>query len=614
MHDSRFHLNRNTFEFIVESLPMGVTLCSDRGMILYCNQKEADLHGYAVAELIGQSASILAPSELRQELSPDQYRSLSQWRRESRNRRKDGSEFPVQLYSHPIRDARGEFLGLLTVCEDLTELTAAKQALQDSEANFRYIIENISDALWIYNVTKKEYTYRSPTVFGLRGYTYEEACHHTNEQVFTPESKIYIEEQLVVAITDFMALGDQTKVYRHEIQMNHKTKGPIWVEVSAQFRYNQVGNLEFYGLSRYIDDRKKAEIALQNSLQDLKLAQQIANIGNWSLDPAQDRPVWSEMVFKIYERNPALGPPQLDEYRDIYGSKQFEILKNAVQTAHREGKPFNLEIEIVLPSDQRKWVNTICRPDPDPGPNGYFLRGTIQDVTERRLTMDKLTHQTHMLREMSLRLSEKEDEERRKIARDLHDDVGQNLTALSFSLKLIQTQLPPDNMPQAHQYVTDALHLINDVGDSIRNLLMRLYSPVLDDFGLITAIRLYAEKFSQRHNIHLDLNLTDWQPRPNHAVEKTLLRIVQEALTNITKHAAATRISIDLKIENEMIRLTIRDNGKGFDAAGLSVSNSRDSWGLLTMKERIEGINGTFHVDSKQNRGTTIIVEVPHEH
>ncbi len=132
-----------------------------------------------------------------------------------------------------------------------------------------------------------------------------------------------------------------------------------------------------------IAEREETEDVLCTSLIDLKLAQEIANIGNWQFDPAIGVPVWSEQIYEIYNRDPNLGPPHIDEYRKIYKKEQFAIFNSAIQRAIQDGEPYDIVLKLELPDGIVKWIHAICQPDDKKGPSGHFLRGTIQDITEQ---------------------------------------------------------------------------------------------------------------------------------------------------------------------------------------------------------------------------------------
>lgn len=155
-----------------------------------------------------------------------------------------------------------------------------------------------------------------------------------------------------------------------------------------------------------IIERKQAEKALNNSLVDLSLAQKIAKVGNWQLDPALGYPVWSEEVYKIYRRNPKHGTPHIEEYKKLYNEQQYKIFNSSLQKAINQGIPYNIVLNIRFNDGKEKWVRAICNPDKQKGPKGYFLRGTIQDITEQKKTEEELIQNKQYLQKLNDSLME----------------------------------------------------------------------------------------------------------------------------------------------------------------------------------------------------------------
>lgn len=150
------------------------------------------------------------------------------------------------------------------------------------------------------------------------------------------------------------------------------------------FRFVPVPPDTVMAVAEDVTERKEAESALARSLKDLRLAQRIARIGNWTFDPEVGKPVWSDEVYRIYRRDPSLGPPEVPEYRNIFRGEDWEAFSRAFGAAVAHGMAYNIELKANLPDGEIIWVNALCEPDPEPGPAGHRLRGTIQDVTERK--------------------------------------------------------------------------------------------------------------------------------------------------------------------------------------------------------------------------------------
>jgi signal transduction histidine kinase len=197
------------------------------------------------------------------------------------------------------------------------------------------------------------------------------------------------------------------------------------------------------------------------------------------------------------------------------------------------------------------------------------------------------------------------------LARELHDQVGQNLTALGINLNIIRSQAPAQT--PACSRLDDSLSLVKETTARIRDVMADLRPPMLDDYGLVAALRWYGELFAQRTGLPVDVAGQEIIPRPNGRVENALFRIAQEALMNVAKHAQATAVTLALTDQIGMIRLVVSDNGIGFDPEQMGDSCGARGWGLLGMSERAEAVGGHCRIESKPGRGTHVIVDVPRD-
>ncbi len=249
-----------------------------------------------------------------------------------------------------------------------------------------------------------------------------------------------------------------------------------------------------------------------------------------------------------------------------------------------------------------------------------FFTVILRDVTERRRAEEErvrlfeaISQQREQLRALTGRLTEIQESERKQLARELHDQVGQNLTALGLNLNIIRAQIPND-VPGAtllYDRIDDSLMLTEQTTERIRDVMANLRPPVLDDYGLLAALRWYGKRFASWGGFTVAVQGNELKPRAASFVENTLFRIAQEALTNVAKHAHASRVKISIDTDDEIIRMIIADNGVGFDTSSLAHPIDQHSWGLLSMIERAETIGGHCHIDSISEKGTEIVVEVP---
>jgi signal transduction histidine kinase len=205
----------------------------------------------------------------------------------------------------------------------------------------------------------------------------------------------------------------------------------------------------------------------------------------------------------------------------------------------------------------------------------------------------------------SLRLVvESQELERSRLARELHDETGQALTSILLGLKRIEDAATHDDARAAAQALRPQ---IVDTLQSVRRLAVELRPSALDDFGLVPALERLGESFAEGSGIKVDVQATTGETRLPPEVETALYRIVQEALTNVAKHADATHVSIVVSRRDGGVTAIVEDDGKGFGASG----GSDDGLGLVGMKERVGLLGGRLGVESTEHAGTTIVAEVP---
>jgi PAS domain S-box-containing protein len=232
------------------------------------------------------------------------------------------------------------------------------------------------------------------------------------------------------------------------------------------------------------------------------------------------------------------------------------------------------------------------------------------ELTERKRAEKGLKKSEAQLRALAARLTEVEEAQRRVLARELHDRVGQSLTALNIDLNIIHNQLSAESIEKTAGRFRDAMTLLEKTTKHIRDVMAELRPEVLDEYGLVATLHWYAERFSKRTGVPIMIQGEEPAPRLPRAVETGLFRIVQEATTNVAKHAQANQLSISLEEDNAVFRLTIADDGKGFDRSALSRSGKQPGWGLVIMNERAESLGGQIHIESKPGKGTRVVLEL----
>ncbi len=274
------------------------------------------------------------------------------------------------------------------------------------------------------------------------------------------------------------------------------------------------------------------------------------------------------------------------------------------------GKPVTVVHQHYQSDGQPRFVEVIA--SPLLGPDGSFqgIIESIRDITDRRLAEEELQQYAERLRALTARLAEVAETERQRLARELHDQVGQNLTALGINLNIIRAQVPEGAGGSVQSHLVDSLALVEQTAERIRDLMADLRPPVLDDYGLGAALHWYGEQFARRTGIEVAVLEAKPVPRLPAHFENALFRIAQEALTNVVKHAEAKQVTVTVDTQGDTLRLVVADDGVGFDPTERTKAEEC-GWGLLTMCERAQAIGGHCHVESSPGQGTQVIAEVP---
>jgi len=288
-------------------------------------------------------------------------------------------------------------------------------------------------------------------------------------------------------------------------------------------------------------------------------------------------------------------PDDLDHCRLFFGEAldtPGKPIAAEVRCRHRDGSWRLIEVVGVNRFD-----------DPEVG----ALVANYRDVTDRRIVEENLRESREQLRRLSLHLSAAREEERTRIAREIHDELGQKLTVLKMSLSRLRQELPPE--PATFQSSVRAiLKSIDELLGTVRDLSTELRPAVLDHLGLIDALKWQARDFEAKAGIRCDV-ISRLEGVSLDSVRRTdLFRVCQEALTNVARHSRATRAQIQISGEAGDLLLEISDNGQGIREQGTS---RQGSLGLLGIRERIEALGGTVQWVSTAGRGTRVRVRIP---
>jgi len=284
-------------------------------------------------------------------------------------------------------------------------------------------------------------------------------------------------------------------------------------------------------------------------------------------------------------------------------AKQGESLRTVFETK----MPVAIENRIVYPGGAR-WLNTVLVPLHDSNGEVPAVLGVSRDMTARKHAEQELAASRQRLAMLSRQLIAAQETERRRLAHELHDEIGQVLTAVHISLQQIRAV----GDPATTACLDESDRIINRAIGQVRDMSLNLRPAMLDDFGLPAALRWFLERPESRDRLqvhfHSDTTGLSWPTE----LRNSCFRIVQEAVTNVLRHAQANNLWVQIAETSTHIELTIRDDGVGFDLNAVqALAMQGKSFGILGMQERVELHGGNFEVDSQPNQGSSIHVRMP---
>jgi PAS domain S-box-containing protein len=505
---------------------------------------------------------------------------------ESRVTCKDGTVRIAEIFGTRIGNKN------LVILQDITERKQAEAALQASEGLLREAQRIAHIGSWSMNLSDNIIKW-SDEMYRIYGVTKEEFPHtpesflkllHPDDR---PRMERWVEEtlaQIKTATLDFRVVLPDGNV-RH-------------IRGEGGLITDQSGNPErLTGTAQDITERKQAE-AERDRMFNLSL--DIMCIAGFDGFFKQVNPAGEKMLG--WTGQELLRQPWI-EY--VHPEDRAATIAAREQLAAGEAV-YVFQNRYRCRDGSYRWISWNAFPLLEEGL--IFCVG--RDVTERKRTEAEIARQSSQLRALAARLADVEETGREHLARELHDQVCQSLTALSLTLTLLQTQMSRKAAAKLRGRMAGAVALVDQIGETIRDVMAELRPPMLDDYGLLSALHWYGTEFSDKTGIGVDVQGQEAVPRLAAPVELALFRIVQEAMANVAKHARATGVVLTEAEENGTLRLVIADNGVGFDQERLGQPEGRHLWGLMTMSERAAAVGGRCRIDSQPGQGTRVVVEV----
>ncbi len=587
---------------LVERITDGFLAMDSSFTFTYVNARAGEMLGYEPAALTGRNIFADFPQTIsesfneacREAFSTQQfvflenyYAPLGRWLENS-------------IYPSPD--------GLSVFFKDITSRKKTESALKDSEERYRHLIEHIhagvvvhrpDSSILLYNQEAARLLY-FPEQGGTPRPLGEEDWFLVNEE----GQRMLFENYPVM------------QVIRHREPIsnllcgieNPQARTLTWVLVNAYPEWDEHHELKEVVVTFVdISSRIKAEEELKRSEDNLNMAQQLARIGSWEFDLQSQQLTWSKELYRIFEFEEIPEEELYIRYRSKFHPDDLAKLDSMISHALETKTGYTYQHRIINNDGSIKHILGIGDVITNRQGEVTGLKGTGQDITDLVKAEEKLQHSYKQIRELVAHLQHIREQERTRIAREIHDELGQQLTGLKMYVSWLNKKTDPAR-PEVRDKFEAAMALIEDTIRSVRRISMELRPSMLDDLGLIAALEWQSTEFEKRSGI-----LTEFI---NHAgnfdipsqVKTGLFRIYQESLTNVARHAGAKRISASLELHRNELVLTISDDGVGF---AFSHVESKKTLGLFGMKERTQEMGGRYDIISEPGNGTTVRVSVP---
>ncbi|PWW28459.1 PAS domain S-box-containing protein [Cytobacillus oceanisediminis] len=552
-------------------------LINESGNISYANQQAHDQFGYKDNELLGKSLKELLPGITS--LTAEEGKVIHQY-----GRHRNGQSFSIFYRINSFNFGQESFF--LIVFHSVKDRSRLKKQ-QSYPLNELVDLQFALDESTIVAFTDQK---------GKIKYVNEKFCEvskYSAEELIGKDHRIinsgYHSKEFMENLWKTISSGN---VWRGEIKNRAKDGTLYWVHTTIVPFMDEKGNpYKYLAIRKEITEYKRVVAELKksvNELIDLKFALDASSIVAITDQKGAIKYVNNQFCkISKYSREELLG----QDHRIInsgYHSKEF--FKDLWKTI-TSGQVWKGEIKNKAKDGTYYWVDTTIVPFLDEKGKPYQHLAIRHEVTQRKNAEEEL-------QKMMTRIIDVQEDERKRLSRELHDGIGQNLYSHLITINRLQAEISHPLLDQMQDEATEII-------EELRDLSWELRPSVLDDLGLIPAIRSYLVRYSEHHNInvHFDCYLTS---RLSSNKEITIYRIIQEALTNVRKYADTEEAAVTIRQIDEEIRIVIEDKGKGFN-----VDKVTRGVGLFSMEERAKAAGGSIKVHSAEEKGTRVVLEIP---
>ena len=594
---------KEILEKIFANTPVMIGFVGDDGVRLVNPEWERTI-GWTLKELQEQNVDIFVEAypdpQYRQEVLDFVAAAAGEW-----------ADLKIKVRDGRVIDAACAVVRLsdgtkVAIAQDITERKQAENVLRRSEDHLRFVLDTTpalihtgrpDGYLDYFNQSWLEYVGRS--LEELQGWGWTASIH--------PDDV----EGIVNGWRASLASGEPLQ---YEARVRRADGEYRWVlHRKVPLRDEQGNIVKWHGSSMDIEDRKQAEEKLLLSERQLAEAQRLAHVGSFAWDLRTNVVTWSDELYRIFGLQPGANNVAGDATPLIHPEDK-DLVTQTVKSAVKNKLPYSIYYRVLRHDGDERIVQS--RGNILSDERGVAIRafGATQDVTELKRAEEKLRGTTKQLRALSARVQSAREEEGTRIAREIHDELGSALTSLRWELEELGQDIGVSSggsrLSELLPKIEAMIRLTDTTVNSVRRIASELRPAVLDDLGLVEAIDWQAQQFQARTGILCRCDCSLEKANLSQEQATAVFRILQEALTNISRHAEATEVEIVIEEHDAQFILTVQDNGRGIteeEKLGLK------SLGLLGMRERAQLAGGTLSIDPIEGGGTSVTVRVPVE-
>lgn len=598
--------NINWFSDLLEVAGLGLWVFDGNGATMHINRQTSAMLGYTFDEMISLPISTFGDQEALAQAFSLRLRckqGISETK-EFKLRHRNGSSVNVMLSATPVFDKAGKYCGVVTLLMDITGKKGVEDALRKSEEKYCAILENISDGYY-------ECDLNGNVIFANDSFARMYGFECRNEIVgrnYHDYSDSEYAEKLYRTCRKIFRTGQPCPLFYYELTDRHGNRRWASISISPiRDAHNKISG--FSGITRDVTEMMRSREELRLSQESFAKAFEASPCGMALITYPEGR---IELINERLAEQIGYRPDEVIG-RKFTELSYWENREERIEIVRRlEAHGFVRDLETKIRRKNGEIRDRLLSIELIKVNGKRYCLSASTDITVRKRVEQDLERSREQLRALSSHIESVREAERKRIAREIHDELGQLLTGIKIDIswvdKHVAKSIDAELREKLGPRIDDIEGLLENTIQTVRDIAAKLRPGVLDDLGLIAAIKWQAEDFGKRTGIKVALKLCGEQRNLSPDLATALFRIFQEILTNVMRYACAKNVAVELSASDGELRLTVTDDGIGIAPDKI---NDPKSLGLLGMRERALSFNGSVEIKGWPEEGTQITVRIP---